>query len=143
MAKGWHHPGKLYSNMIDMKLAFEWNVMSWPSRWGCKCDYSQVKCHYPRETDNKHTMNEIICVSLVRTPLYVWEHSHESADNPLECHVPRKYDPRRNQPLRFSTVSRAWREGGRMRRQRRLGKGGSGFGQVGSMKPLIMMLRNS
>lgn len=140
--RGWHHPGKLYSNINDMKFAFERHCFACPGRWGCKCDYSRVKCNYPREPGTKHTVNETICVSLVCIALHVWEHSNESTNNFLVCCVPRKYDPRRNQPPRFGVESRAgrWRKNEEAKKaaKRRKWIWGGGF-----MNALMMMLAGS
>ena len=60
-----------------------------------------MRCHHPRESCIRHTMNEVIANAMARATLEVLDEVR-GGKHPA---VQRKYDPRDRQPPRHGTIS--------------------------------------
>ena len=104
--RGWHHPGKLLTNLSDMRVAFGLDVSCRGVRpWSCNCMYADVKAQYPPGSDNKHSMNERIVAGLCGTIILVLGGAPPK--------VPPAHGPRQHHPSRGPSLSKRdrWRKG--------------------------------
>lgn len=99
--KHWHRPGKLYTNITDMKLAFEMDSTQLEPVgityiWACKCLHVDVKIHFPHKSCTKRSMNGQIVAVLCRATIEVLQKTPPK--------VPPKYNLRENQPWKGKSL---------------------------------------
>ena len=100
--RSWHHPGNLYINLSNMKVAFGLNLSHECSHsWSRGCMYTDVKCLCPREPDIKHAVNEHIVAGFCGTTILVL--------GEISLAVQPAFDLRPHQPRKGPIVSKQGR----------------------------------